>query len=249
MPHAMTHSDRAKALPAMKITVTPAERARRLRKLRTLTQAEYAEMLRVVKAIVPWQYCDPYDALHQGLLLAFQKFEGWGELGAFVCRCAFLYGLQQAQKRRRLVTFSQLEADPFVCEDVEELLPALEDPRYVEAVDEMFIGRIEEILAGSYDRRFNHTSHRSIHDANRALNLFRENANLGKGVGVDEYENTPPAIVHRPGKPTHDTKIVRGLILDHLRDDLQISRDHAGRALKVLRMSTLQALHEGWLPC
>jgi len=56
-------------------------------------------------------------------------------------------------------------------------------------------------------------------------------------------------MVHRPGKPTHDTKRVRGLILDHLRDELQISRDHASKALKALRMSTLQALHEGWLPC
>ena len=249
MPHPMTHSDRAKALPAAQRTATPSERARRRRKLHTLTQDEYAQMLRSVRAIVPSQYCDPYDALHQGLFLALQKFDGRGELGAFVCRCAFLYGLQQAQKRRRLVTFSQLEADPYICEDVEELLPALEDPRYVEAVDEMFIGRVEEILAGSYDRRFNSTSHRSINDANRALNLFRENANLGMGVGIDEYENTPPAMVHRPNKPTHDTKLVRGLILDHLRDELQISRDHASKALKALRVSTRQALHEGWLPC
>jgi len=249
MPHAMTHYEREKALPATKTTATRAERARRRRKLHTLTQDEYAQMLHAVRAIVPSQYCDPCDALHQGLFLALQKFDGRGELGAFVSRCAFLYALQQAQKRRRLVTFSQLEADPDVCEDVEELLPAMEDPRYVEAVDEMFIGRIEEILARSYDRRFNYRSHRSIQDATRTLKLFRENANLGKGVGIDEYENTPPAMVHRPGKPTHDTKRVRGLILDHLRDELQVSRDHASKALKALRVSTLQALHEGWLPC
>ena len=163
----------------MKKTVAPAERAERTRKLRTLTQAEYAQLLHTVKAIVPWQYCDPNDALHQGLLLAYQKFEGWGELSAFVARCAFLYGLQQAQKRRRLVTFTQLQEDPNVGEDVEDVLPYLEDPRFVEAVDELFIGRIEEILASSYNRRLRHGSHRAIRDATRMLTQFREEREFG----------------------------------------------------------------------
>jgi hypothetical protein len=249
MPHARTYTHHSKTESDAKRIASPAERAKRLRKLAALTETEYAQLLRTVRTIVPAQYCDPYDALHQGLLLAFQKFEGWGELGAFVSRCAFLYALQQAQKRHRSVTFSQLQEHVDEDEDVDSLLPALEDPRYIEAVDERFIERIEEILAGSYNRRFPSTSHPAIHNATQVLGLFRENANLGRGVGIDEYEETPPAMVHRPRKPTHNTKVVRGLILDHLRDELQISRDHASSALKALRVSTRQALHEGWLPC
>ncbi len=44
------------------------------------------------------------------------------------------------------------------------------------------------------------------------------------------------------------TVVVRGLILDHLCDELQTDRKDVSSALKALRLSTRQALNEGWLP-
>ncbi len=131
---------------------------------------------------------------------------------------------------------------------LDQVLPYLDDPRYVEAIDELFIRRIEEILEGMYDWHFRHSTQEAIGHATQTLALFRDNANLGKGVGVDEYENTPPAVRKAPGKPTHNTKVVRGLVLDHLRDGLQTDRKDVSSALRALRLSTRQALHEGWLP-
>jgi hypothetical protein len=228
---------------------TPAERKARVRRLYTLAQAEYDHLLIIVRAIVPPQFCDPCDALGHGLLIALQKYTGQGPLTAYVPRCAYLYSLQQVKKRRREVQFCELETNAEFEEYLDQVLPYLEDPRYVEAVDELFIRRIEEILESTYDWHFRHSTEEAIRHATQMLALFRDNANRGKGVGIDEYENTPPAVKKAPGKPTHNTKVVRGLVLDHLRDELQIDRKDASSALKALRLSTCQALHEGWLPC
>jgi DNA-directed RNA polymerase specialized sigma24 family protein len=226
-----------------------AECKARVRKLYTLTQAEYQRLLFIVRAIVPPQFCDPCDALGHGLLIALQKYTGQGPLTAYVPRCAYLYALQQVKKRRREVQFSELETNAEFEEYLDQVLPYLEDPRYVEAVDELFIRRIEEILAGMYDWHLRHSTQEAIRHATQMVALFRDNANLGKGIGVDEYENTPPAAKKAPGKPTHNTKLVRGLILDRLCDELQADRKDVSSALKALRLSTRQALHEGWLAC
>ncbi len=216
-------------------------------KLQTLTQADYHRLLTIVKSIVPPNFCDPADALGQGLLIAIQKYEGHGPLTAFVPRCAFLYALQQAKKHRRQVNFSDLQTNEEFSDYLDHTLPYLEDPRYEEEVDELFIRRIEEILECSYDWRFRHSTREAIDNAMNVLALFRDNANLGKGIGVDEYEETQPAIKRSPGKPTHNTKLVRGLILDHLSEELAADRKDVSSALKALRISTRQALNEGWL--
>lgn len=66
--------------------------------------------------------------------------------------------------------------------------------------------------------------------------------------GIDEYESTPSAIKKSAGKPTHDTVLIRGLILNHLCDELETDRKDVSSALKAARISTRQALHEGWPP-
>ena len=135
--------------PANKSQSTPTERAARVRKLQTLTQSEYNQLFYITKAIVPPQLCDPRDALGHGLLIALQKYEGKGPLTAYVPRCAYLYALQQAKKLRRQVTFCDLQSDAEFDDYLDRVLPFLEDPRYVEAVDELFIRRIEEIRFSS----------------------------------------------------------------------------------------------------
>ena len=116
-------------------------------------------------------------------------------------------------------------------------------------MDELFVRRVEEILADMYNWRFRYATRQAIGDAIELLALFRENANLGQGTGIDEYEQTPPAATHRTGRPTHNTKIVRRLIVNHLCEEFQTDRRNMFSALKALRLSTLQALREGWLPC
>ena len=72
---------------------------------------------------------------------------------------------------------------------------------------------------------------------------------FAKGIGIDEYEDTPPAHRDRMGRPTHNTKVVRRFIVNHLCEELQTVRRNIFSALKAVRIATRQALHEGWLPC
>lgn len=246
MSRASTLPKDSRAKHPMNGTVGAADRTR-VRKLYTLTQAEYNHLFIIVRAIVPPQFCDPCDALGHGLLIALQKYTGQGPLTAYVPRCAYLYALQQVKRRRLDVNFSDLQTDNDYEDYLDQVLPYLEDPRYVEAIDELFVRRIEEILQGMYDWRFRHSTREAIGHAVHILALFRDTANVGKGIGIDEYEGTPPAMKKAPGKPTHNTMLVRGLILDHLCDELQTDRKDVSSALKALRLSARQALHEGWL--
>jgi DNA-directed RNA polymerase specialized sigma24 family protein len=216
------------------------ERAARVRKLQTITQAEYNQLLAIVKHIVPRQCCDPADALSHGLLIALRKYEGLGNLTTYVPKCAWYYALQQLRKRRHRVNFSDLQNESDFAEYLDQVLPYLEDPRYVEAVDELFIRRIEEILDSMYNYRSRFATRQAIANAHRILALLRDNANLGHGIGIDEYENAPT------GQPTHN--LVRREIVEHLCEELQADKRAIYSALKALRISTRQALHEGWLP-
>jgi DNA-directed RNA polymerase specialized sigma24 family protein len=227
---------------------SPAERSKRRRKLQKMTQAEYNHLLATVMLVVPPQFCDPADALSHGLLIAVRKYDGRGKLTTYVSKCAYYYALQQVKKTRRQVTFTDLQNASEFEEYLDEVLPYLEDPRYVEAVDELFVRRIEEILDGMYDYRLRFSTRQAIADAHQILAMFRDNANLGKGIGIDEYESAPPAVKRRTGRPTHNTKIVRRAIVGHLSEELQTDKRDIFSAYKALRLSTRQALHEGWLP-
>ncbi len=236
----------------MMLQSTPAECRERRRRLEHLTQHEYNHLLATVMLVVPKQFCDAADALSHGLLIALQKYDGRGKLTSYVSRCAYLYSLQQVKKRRRDINFTDLENDAEFEDYLDEVLPYLEDPRYVEVVDELFIRRIEEILASIYDYRFRYATRQAINDAHQILALFRDNANLGKGIGIDEYENGPLTAFKR-GKPrvgrrTHNTILVRRAIVDHLSEELQTDERNISSAYKALRLSTRQALNEGWLP-
>ncbi len=231
---------------------TPAQREERKRKLQTLSQAEYQNLRNLVHYIVPQKFCDPDDALSHGLLIAMEKYDGHGELKTYVMRCAYLYSLQQVKKTRLNITFTDLQNESDFEEYLDEVLPYLEDPRYVEAVDELFIRRIHEVLDSMRNWRFRHTTQEAIADAHTILELLRENANLGKGIGVDEYEDGPLTAFKRGkprvGRPMHNTKIVRKNIVDHLTDELHTTKQDISSAYKALRLSTRQALNEGWLP-
>ena len=235
----------------MMLRTSPAECRERRRKLEKLTQDEYRHLLATVILVVPKQFCDPADALSHGLLIALQKYDGRGKLTTYVSKCAYYYALHQVKKRRRDVTFTDLQNESEFEEYLDEVLPYLEDPRYVEAVDELFIRRVEEILDNIYNYRFRYSTRQAINDAHQILALLRDNANLGKGIGVDEYEDgLLTALKHgrpRIGRPTHNTKLVRKEIVEHLREELQTDKRNVSSAYKALRISTLQALHEGWL--
>ncbi len=231
--------------------VSPVERAKNLRRLRCMTLREYNQLLAIVVTVVGTKFCDPNDSLGYGLLIALEKYDGAGSLSAYVVRCAWLYALQHVKKNRRLFNFSDLGT----AEDLEDYLdsvsPYLDDPRYLEGVDELFVRRIEEILAGSYDWRIRYRNPRSIKDATHILALYRDSANLGKGIGVEEYENGPRTLVENghphKGRYIHNAIIVRRMIVDNLCNELQTDKRYVYNALKALRLSTLQALHEGWL--
>ncbi|MCL4394613.1 MAG: hypothetical protein M1482_07395 [Chloroflexi bacterium] len=217
-----------------------------------LTQAEYTHLLATVILVVPKQFCDPADALSHGLLIALQKYDGRRKLTTYVARCAYIYALQQVKKTRRQINFVDLQNESDFEEYLDEVLPYLEDPRYVEAVDELFVRRIEEILVGIYDYRFRFSTRQALADAHQILAMFRDNANLGKGIGIDEYEDGPLTAPKRGrpriGRPTHNSKLVRRAIVDHLCQELRTDKREIYSAYKALRLSIRQALNEGRLP-
>ena len=134
-------------------------------------------------------------------------------------------------------------------------MPFLEDPRYVEAVDELFVQRIEQILYTMRDYRHRHTTSEAIRDARQILGIFRESANLDKGIGVDEYEDAPincdrrrDPYLKRWGRRVHNQTIVRRQITQALVNALETTKKDVQSASQSLRLATTQALREGWLP-
>jgi DNA-directed RNA polymerase specialized sigma24 family protein len=166
----------------MMLQTSPAERRERKRKLQTMTPALYDELLANISRIMNPGFCDPGDALNEAIIVAMKKYRGEGSLKSFITRAAWLYALEQFKKyTKRQIAFSNLETEQDFGDYLETIIAYTEDPRYVEAVDELFIQRIEQIL---YIRRGYpiNTPPETVRNAKKILKLYRENANLGKGV-------------------------------------------------------------------
>ena len=233
------------------LTNDPGIRTERVKKLRSITQAEYNRLLFICKQVIPARLCDPADALSHGLLVALDKYDGRGALSTYVTKCAWYYALQQVKKRRYDICFCDLETEEDFEDYLDAILPALDDPRYIEAVDELFIRRIEQVLHQSKDYRYRFSTKEAIDDAIEMLSVLRTNANLGHGIGIDEYDDAPlTSFKHgrkRRERPTHNTKVVRRQIVGHFADALRTDPRDISSAFKGLRLATRQALNEGWL--
>jgi hypothetical protein len=85
--------------------------------------------------------------------------------------------------------------------------------------------------------------------AGQILNELRINANLGDGIGIDEYDDAP---MKKPEwenqfRIERSTRQAEYLITDHLTQLLGEYRLNVVYARAALRDATKQALHEGWL--
>jgi len=225
------------------------------RQLPTLSQGEYENIRAHVRRIIPPDLCDPDEALHEALLVANKKFRYEGSLEGYVVKVAWRYAHYQYRKYRRQVGFENLDNEFEFSQYHERVLPFLADPRYVEAVDELFVQRIEQILYTMRDYRRRHTTREAIGDAGQILGIFRESANLGKGIGVDEYEDAPINCDHRrdpyrkrADRRLHNQTIVRRQITQALTNALETTKKDIQSACQSLRLATTQALREGWLP-
>ena len=231
---------------------TPAgERAKRIKDLNRITQDEYEHLLAIVRKVVPRAYCDPTEALSEGLLAALRTYDGNVKLTTYVAACAMHYAIRTIKKYHRYTPFADLPRDgDTYAEDsyLDRILPSYEDPRYIEGVSEVFIRRIEEILGQMKNCRLRHARPTVIALAQDVLELLRENANLGKGIGIDEYENAPLKVPDWPNqRPQHNIVEPRARIHEHLPQTLGADKYNVRDAMQALRISTRQALHEGWL--
>ena len=225
------------------------------RKLRTLSRDEYDKIRAHVHRIIPPDLCDPDEALHEALLVANKKFRYEGSLEGYVVKVAWRYAHYQYRKHRRQVGFENIDNEFEFYQYQESVLPFLQDPRYEESVDELFVQRIEQILYTMRDYRHRHTTSEAIRDARRVLGIFRESSNLGKGIGVDEYENAPincdrrrDPYKKRPDRRLHNQTVARRQITLALMNALETTKKDVLSAAQSLRIATKQALHEGWLP-
>ena len=235
----------------VKAEVTAKERAARVDAFRHMAQDDYNHLLRVIAIVVPPQMCDPADALSAGLLAATRMYNGDTKLVTYVSKCAFNYALWQARKNRAIL-FSDLPVDPYDNEDsyiAETLFATVENPRYVEAIDDRFIERIEEILDQSIDYRQRKTRPKVIALAHDILTMYRENANLGYGIGIDEYENAPLKRPDYQGQFRLEQNTIQPLaeIRKHIGEVFHAYPCNVKYAQTALRESARQALHEGWL--
>ena len=224
------------------------------RKLQALSRDEYDKMRAHIHRIIPPDLCDPDEALHEALLVANRKFRHDGSLEGYVVKVAWRYAHYQYRKYRRQVGFENIDNEFEFYQYQERVLPFLEDPRYVEAVDELFVQRIEQILYTMRDYRHRHTTREAIRDARQILGIFRESANLDKGIGVDEYEDAPINCDRRRdpyrkrwGRRVHNQTIVRRQITQALVNALETTKKDVQSASQSLRLATTQALREGWL--
>jgi DNA-directed RNA polymerase specialized sigma24 family protein len=123
--------------------------ARNTMNLQTLSQADYNRLLRYVQKVVPPQLCAAEEALSEGLIAALRTYDPVkSSLPVYVARCALNYARWQARKWSQVEMLSELEDEHG---EINQL--ADDDPRYVEAIPEPFIERIEEILEQSQDYR------------------------------------------------------------------------------------------------
>lgn len=240
----------------VKCEATPEVRSVRKRKLQTMTPALYDELLANITRIMNPGFCDPGDALNEAIIVAMKKYRGEGSLKSFITRAAWLYALDQFKKySKRQIAFSNLETEQDFGDYLETIMVFTEDPRYVEAVDELFIQRIEQIL---YIRRGYpiNTPPETIRNAKKILTLYRTNSNLGKGIGIDEYNEAPENFDrrkknpyhHRAGRRIHNHTLVRRQIVGNLAAELDTDAKDIYRACAALKVSVRQALNEGWLP-
>jgi hypothetical protein len=252
----MSNTKVARSRWYVKFSTTPELKAERKRKLQTMTQELYNELLANLSRTMRPGFCEPGEALNEAILIAMKKYNGEGSLKSFITRAAYLWALEQYKHyAKKQIAFTNLQTDQQFGDYLDSILCYTEDPRYVEAVDELFIQRIEQIL---YIRRgypFN-TPPETVRHAKQILNLCRTNSNLGKGIGIDEYDNAPENIDHRKknpyhhrfGRRFHNHTAVRHELIQHLCEELGTDPKDVHRACAALRVSTLQALHEGWLP-
>ncbi len=234
----------------MKPDITIEERAARVDAFHRMTQGDYAHLLRVVALVVPPAWCDPSEALSEGLLAATRMYNGDASLATYVAKCAFNYALRQAQKHRA-IPFTDLKDDDREDDDayIEETLPGEEYLPYIETIDEQFISRIEEILDQSINYKHRATRPKVIALAHDILTLLRENANLDAGIGIDEYDYAPLKLPEWENqfKVERNRLQPRASIREHLAEHFHACRENTAYAMTALRDSTRQALHEGWL--
>lgn len=232
---------------------TPQQRTTRVEAFKKhFTQDEYDHLLKIVRLVVPEYMCDPTEAYSEGLLAAARMYDGSVCLSTYVSKCAWNYAIRAWQKAKRRILIDDLATAEHQDDDntySEETLGADALP-YVEAIDDQFIARINEILIAMANYRLRHARPKVIELAADIVDMLRINANLGQGIGVDEYDNAPlkaPAwknesLVHR------NTIEPRAHIRDHIAQMLNASTANTTYAMIALRKSTRQAMHEGWLP-
>jgi len=216
--------------------------------LQTLSQSDYDRLLRYVQSVVPPQMCAAEEALSEGLIAALRTYDpAKSSLPVYVARCALNYARWQARKWSQVEMLSELED-----ENGEINRLAGDDPRFTDPIPEPFIERIEEILDQSHnphDRKNRKARRKVLVIAGRVLNELRINANLGDGIGVDEYDDAPVKAPDYKGqfRTERSTREAEYLISDHLAQLLGESRMNVVYARAALRDATKQALHEGWL--
>jgi hypothetical protein len=231
--------------------LTATERAARVQALQNLTQDEYNHLFRIVRLVVPPYLCEASEALSAGLLAAARNYNGEARLSTYVARCALHHALRVGKQCPRTTVFTDLRTGERAGDNtvyLEETI-GMEDPRYVEAIDDHLIARIYEILADLEDSRRCHVRPKVLALAAEILDLLHTNANLGKGVGIDEYDHAPPKAPEWKNqfKVEYNRLQPRTQINQNLARTLGANPSHVAQAMIALRQSTRQALREGWL--
>lgn len=232
---------------------TPEERAARIEAFKHFTLDDYDHMLRLVRRVVPKGVCDPEEALSEALVLASAEYNGSTKLTSYIAKRAWWYAWSQHKHESHKITFSQLPTqehadDPEVNDYIDLLIGGSTDPEGSEPIDTRFVERIREILTSQkYGSAF-YARRKVLPIALEILNLMRTNADLGKGIGIDEWENAPINVPNHPNdRVKHNKKKPLGAIRKKLATTLNTQPINISYAIKSLRVSTALALREGWL--
>ncbi len=232
---------------------TPEERAARVEAFKHLTQDNYDHLLRIVVQVVPRDLCDPTEALSEALLAATERYDGSTKLTTFVAKFARFRAMNQHRHEVRHCSFVDLINEGVPDDDagddyVDQIIGGATDPEYIEPIDERFTERIKEILVETTDSHNNYARPNVIPVALALLEMLHANANQGRGIGVDEWENAPTRVPNHPNDHlVSNTKQPLGVIRKKLATALNVPIYRVDYAIGGLRACTARALREGWL--
>ncbi len=239
-----TSSVSHKPLP-YKLT-SPAKAKENIEKFRNLTPDELEHCRRVVRKVVPRYLCDPDEALSHGLMIASEKYQGFGNLPAYVAKCAYFYALRTNRKRNTYFGKNDDAIQAETLEDRERYYSIIGtcDPEPIDPLDPLFTQRIDAYLAEMCKDHGRHKTTTFAKLARRILKELEQSINHDDGIGITEFDEALKVPEWKGQLPRVNKKAARQVMYRHLAEKYDAQPYQVAGAFTALKRSAIRVLNE-----